>query len=111
TFYNFAINGVISQEEMEDLYLLLSDTYFNMKDYVSASNEYRRFIQLYPESLNNDKALFYLAYSMENIQNNPDYKEAFRLYKLLVDKYPESKYRKTGKERMLHLERHYLKIN
>ncbi len=110
-FYNHVVGSSLDSSDTESLSLLLSDIYFNMKDYLSASNEYRRFIELFPASLYLDKALFYLAYSIENLNNNSDYKEAYRLYKELIEKYPESKYRKNSKDRILYLERHYLKIN
>jgi TolA-binding protein len=90
---------------------MLADTYYSMKDYKNAGNEYRRFIKLYPDSFYIDKALFYLANALENFKNNPDFKEAYRLYKIIVDDYPESVYYNKSKERILFLERHYLKIN
>ena len=111
TFYNYAMDENISEEEKEDLYLLLSEVYYNMKDFVSAANEYRRFVENYPNSINIDKTLFYLANSIENYQLNPDFKESYRLYNIIVEKYPESKYYQLSKNRMLYLERHYLKVN
>ena len=47
-----------------------------MEDYKNASNEYRRFIVRFSQSKNYDKAIFYLAYSTENLPINPDFEEA-----------------------------------
>ena len=91
--------------------ILLAGIYFEMEDYNTAANEYRKYLAKYPDSEFDDVVLFYLAYSIENYKTNPDFKEAYRLYKLLVSKYPESKYYNKSKSRMLYLERHYLKVN
>ncbi|MBN2546889.1 MAG: tetratricopeptide repeat protein [Spirochaetes bacterium] len=95
----------------EDLQLLLADVYHEMKDFKSASIEYRRFMQKYPDSQKYDKALFYLAYSLESLNFNADYKEAYRLYELLIKDFPESRYYNLSKKRILYLNRHFLKIN
>ncbi|HPO49053.1 MAG TPA: outer membrane protein assembly factor BamD [Spirochaetota bacterium] len=110
-FTQFGTSDEISPSESETLYMLLSDIFFNMGDFKSASSEYAKFIEIFPDSQDIDKAIFYLAYAMESYTINPDYKEAFRLYKLLVENYPESKYKSPSKKRILRLERHYLKIN
>lgn len=109
-FFKYAFNEELDPKIAEELYMLLADVYFNMGDYRSAANEYRRYIEKFPVSDMLDKALFYLAYSTENFKIDPDFKEAYRLYKVLVDDYTESKYRPLSKKRILHLERHYLKI-
>lgn len=110
-FYEFALTKKLDNKSAEELYIILSDIYFSMGDYNSASKEYRRFIQRFPDSKYYDKALFYLAYSLESLQYNPEFKEAYRLYKMLIDTYPESKYYNLSKKRIINLERHYLKIN
>jgi hypothetical protein len=110
-FYNYAGSENITAESKEELYLLLSDVYFSMNDFVNAASEYRRFIGNYPNSIDLDKALFYLAYSLENYIMNPDFKESYRIYKIIVAEYPESKYYQLSKNRMLFLERHFLKVN
>jgi hypothetical protein len=111
SFYNYGFSDAITPESSEELYLILSDVYFSMNDFVSAAKEYRRFMGNYPKSLNTDKALFYLAYSIENYAKNPDFKEAYKIYKQIISDYPESKYFQLSKNRMLYLERHYLKVN
>nr|HQH29791.1 hypothetical protein [Spirochaetota bacterium] len=73
--------------------------------------EYRKILNMFPETNIEDKALFYLANSLEKDKINPDYKESYRLYKILVNKFPESKYYQISKNRLLFLERHYLKVN
>lgn len=105
----FALELVMA--DAEELYLLLADIYYNMKDFVEASKEYRRFIEQFPNSFNLDKALFYLAYSLENFEQNPDYKEAYRIYQLLNDGYPESRYYNLSRNRLFYLSRHYLRVN
>jgi TolA-binding protein len=111
TYYKYTYGRSPNTRYQEELNLMLADTYYSMKDYKNAGNEYRRFIKLYPDSFYIDKALFYLANALENFKNNPDFKEAYRLYKIIVDDYPESVYYNKSKERILFLERHYLKIN
>ena len=110
-FFKYGFNENLSTKSAEELYILLSDVYFNMKDFKNAAKEYRRFIQRFPESRYYDKALFYLAYSIENFEQDPDFKEAYRLYKIILTQHPESKYNNLSKNRMLYLKRHYLKIN
>ena len=80
-------------------------------DYKGAITGYRKFMQDFPESNLTDKALYYLAYSLENYKVNPDYREAYRIYNIIIKNYPESKYHKPSQNRSLYLERHYLKIN
>ena len=110
-FYTYGMSEAIPKRSQEELYLLLADVYYGMNDFVNSAKEYRRFINIFPLSISLDKALFYLAYSMENYTINPDFKGAYALYKLLMSKYPESKYYSLSKNRMLYLERHYLKVN
>lgn len=113
--YSEAINSYFKYWKEENknpkIDMLLAGIYFEMKDYNTSANEYRRYLAKYPDSEFEDVALFYLAYSIENYKENPDFKEAYRLYKLLISKYPESIYYDKSKNRMLYLERHYLKIN
>ncbi|MBR6200916.1 MAG: tetratricopeptide repeat protein [Spirochaetales bacterium] len=80
-------------------------------DYKGAITGYRKFMQDFPESNLTDKALYYLAYSLEHYKVNPDYREAYRIYNIIIKNYPESKYHKPSQNRSLYLERHYLKIN
>ena len=80
-------------------------------DYKSAITGYRKFMQDFPDSQLTDKALYYLAYSLEHYKVNPDYREAYRIYNIIISRYPESKYHKPSQNRSLYLERHYLKIN
>jgi hypothetical protein len=111
SFYTYGMSDAIPKKSQEELYLLLADTYYGMNDFANAAKEYRRFTGLFPLSDSLDKALFYMAYSMESYPSNPDFKGAYGLYGLLVQKYPESRYYSLAKNRMLYLERHYLKIN
>jgi tetratricopeptide (TPR) repeat protein len=110
-FYQYALTKKLDSKSGEELYILLSDIYYSMGDFNSASKEYRRFIQRFPNSIYYDKALFYLAYSLESLQYNPDFREAYRLYNLIIDNYPESKFYNLSKKRIINLDRHYLKIN
>ncbi|MBP7551843.1 MAG: tetratricopeptide repeat protein [Spirochaetes bacterium] len=95
----------------KDTAIILADLYYLIQSYGSAIAEYRKILNLFPETNVEDKALFYLANSLEKNNINPDYKESYRLYKTLVDKFPESKYYQISKNRLLFLERHYLKVN
>lgn len=110
TFFKYATTEDLEKSDAEKLFILLADVYFYKQDFVSAANEYRKFYENFPNSKYLDKALFFLAYSLENLDNNPDYKEAYRLYKIIKNKYPESKYYFPSIKKMLFLERHYLKI-
>ncbi len=112
TFYKYAIrDDLLTNGTREKLYLLLPELYVGMKDFTIASSEYRRFLENYPNSANSDKALFYLAYCLENFKVNPDFRESKRLYEQLIKQYPESRYRDKSKERVLHIDRHYLLVN
>jgi len=95
----------------KDTALILADLYYLIESYGSAIAEYRKILNNFSETNIEDKALFYLANSLEKNKINPDYKESYRLYKSLVDKFPESKYYQISKDRLLFLERHYLKVN
>lgn len=95
----------------KDTALILADLYYLIESYGPAIAEYRKILNNFSETNIEDKALFYLANSLEKNKINPDYKESYRLYKSLVDKFPESKYYQISKNRLLFLERHYLKVN
>jgi tetratricopeptide (TPR) repeat protein len=109
-FFNYGFSESLSPTHAEELIMLLADVYFNMGDYVSSASEYRRYLENFPETDRSDKALFYLAYSMENYHRNPEFKEAYRLYQKLINEYPESSYYNLAKNRVLYLDRHYLKL-
>ncbi len=110
-FYKYGLKDNMDPRGAEELNILLADIYFNMDDFNNSSSEYRRFMSRYPDSKDYVKALFYLAYSLEKLAVDPDFDEAYRIYKIIVNNYPESKYSDMSKKRILHLERHYLKIN
>ncbi|HOF00295.1 MAG TPA: tetratricopeptide repeat protein [Spirochaetota bacterium] len=95
----------------KDVAIILADLYYLIESYGPAIAEYRKILNMFPETNIEDKALFYLANSLEKDKINPDYKESYRLYKILVNKFPESKYYQISKNRLLFLERHYLKVN
>lgn len=110
-FYKHELLNKSDEKQFDEIYLILADLYFNFKNYEDALKHYRRFLQIFPDSIYFDKALFYLAYSLENLQINPDFREAYSLYKKIVSEFPQSDYYDLSKKRIMYLERHYLNIN
>ncbi len=110
-YYKYGGSKSISPRDAEELELILADTYYGMKDYRNAGDEYRRFMKKYPSSGLTDRALYFLASSLENLKSNPDFREARRLYSMITSDYPESVYYDKSRDRILYLDRHYLKIN
>ena len=110
-YFDFGLIDNLNKKLAEELDILLCDLYFCLKDFFKSSKEYRRFIDLFPYSDYYAKALFYLAYSLENLPNNPDYREAYRIYQIIIDKFPDTKYFLLSKKRLLYLDRHYLKVH
>jgi len=108
--YNIALPHSNSNQVKELLYLLLGDLNFNLKNYSESSRNYKTFISLYDTSMYYDKALFYLAYSLE-LLDEPQYKEARFFYRQLVSLFPESQFVNLSKSRILYLDRHFLKVN
>ncbi len=109
--YEYGFSQSLSSSIAERLYLQLADVYFNMGEYKSASDEYRRFIATFTDSISIDKALFYLAYSLEKIEKNPEIREAIRVYQKIIKDYPESDYRRHANNRLLYLNRHFINLN
>ena len=93
-----------------ELNLMLADIYYNMANYQKAEEEYKKFIDKFHDSDDYVKALFYYAYSLEKLEMNPDFKEAYRIYNLIVSDYPATKYYELSKNRIMFLDRHYFKI-
>lgn len=108
--YNIGLPNVTDEISKELLYLIAGDLNFNLKNYSESLRNYRTFLSIYPASVNYDKALFYLAYSME-LLDNPQYREARNLYSQLISRFPESKYLNLSRSRILYLDRHYLRVN
>lgn len=96
---------------LEELYLLLADLYYILKDYNNSSKEYNRFIKLFPYSKYSAKALYYYACSLMNLPINPDFKEAYRIFKIIIDQYSDTEYYLLSKDKILYLDRHYLKVH
>ncbi len=110
SIYNIALPNINNIHVKELLYLLLGDLNFNLKNYSESSRNYKTFISLYNNSIYYDKALFYLAYSLE-LLDEPKYKEASMFYRELVFSFPESQFVNLSKSRILYLDRHFLKVN
>ncbi len=110
-FKYYRTNDKIDKKTLEELYLLLADLYYIMKDYNNSSNEYNRFIKLFPYSKYSAKALYYFACSLMNLPVNPDFEEAYRIFKIVIDQYPDTEYYLLSKDKILYLDRHYLKVH
>lgn len=108
--YKLGFSKGVESKGKEQLYLLLGDLYFNIGNYPEATRAYKTFISGFPDSMSIDKAMFYLAYSLE-LKSAPDYKEAGKIYRSIIERFPESKYINLSRSRILHLDRHYLKVN
>lgn len=109
--YKYGVLKDLSEKGMQSVRMGLADVYYMMGNFTEAAKEYKRFYSLYPGASDVPKVLFYLAYSMENYPKNPEFDEAKRIYNLIVDNYPESVYYKQAKNRILYIDRHYLKVN
>ncbi len=109
--YKYGVLKDLSDKGMQSVRMGLADVYYMMGNFAEAAKEYKRFYSLYPGSSDVPKVLFYLAYSMENYPKNPEFDEAKRIYNLIIDNYPESVYYKQAKNRILYIDRHYLKVN
>lgn len=116
--YDKAINEVyergltkgVSDDCTQKLYRMLGDLFFNVKNYTEAIRTYKTVLSLYPAGSGEDKAMFYLAYALE-LQENPEFKEAQRFYRELLNIYPESKYVNLSRSRIGFIDRHYIKVN
>ena len=110
-YFKYGLIGNLDKKLAEELDILLSDLYFCLKNFIKSAKQYKRFIELFPYSDYYAKALFYLAYSLENLPNNPDFREAYRIYEIIIDRFPDTKYFILSKKRLLYLDRHYLKVH
>ncbi len=111
SIYTYALNDTIQESNARRIFLLLADVYFSMGEYRSAADEYRRYIVRFEGADQTDKALFYLGYSLEKFSLNPDYREAVRVYERLKRDFPESEYFRHAVNRILYINRHYLRVN
>jgi len=110
-FSKLDFTKIKNKDKIRNLSIVLGDLYFNLKKYSRARDEYKRFTELYPFSDEFIKALYFYALSLENLEVNPDFKEAYRIYKLIVAQYPSTIYYELSKNRILYLDRHYFRIN
>ncbi|MCH5149339.1 MAG: tetratricopeptide repeat protein, partial [Spirochaetales bacterium] len=108
--YERGLSKSVSENCTQKLYGILGDLFFNVKNYTEAVRTYKTVLSLYPSGSGDDKALFYLAYALE-LQENPEFKEAQRFYRELLDVYPESQYVNLSRSRMGFIDRHYIKVN
>lgn len=100
----------VSESCTQKLYRMLGDLFFNVKNYTEAVRTYKTVLSLYPAGNGEDKAMFYLAYALE-LQENPEFREAQRFYRELLEVYPESQYVNLSRSRIGFIDRHYIKVN
>lgn len=108
--YERGLAKSVSEDCTQKLYRMLGDLFFNVKNYTEAIRTYKTVLSLYPAGSGEDKAMFYLAYALE-LQENPEFKEAQRFYRELLDVYPESQYVNLSRSRIGFIDRHYIKVN
>lgn len=108
--YERGLSKSVSEDCTQKLYRTLGDLFFNVKNYTEAIRTYKTVLSLYPAGNGEDKAMFYLAYALE-LQENPEFKEAQRFYRELLDVYPESQYVNLSRSRIGFIDRHYIKVN
>lgn len=108
--YERGLSKGVSEDCTQKLYRTLGDLFFNVKNYTEAIRTYKTVLSLYPAGSGEDKAMFYLAYALE-LQENPEFKEAQRFYRELLDVYPESQYVNLSRSRIGFIDRHYIKVN
>ena len=108
--YERGLSKGVSDDCTQKLYRTLGDLFFNVKNYTEAIRTYKTVLSLYPAGNGEDKAMFYLAYALE-LQENPEFKEAQRFYRELLNVYPESQYVNLSRSRIGFIDRHYIKVN
>ncbi|MDD5019168.1 MAG: outer membrane protein assembly factor BamD [Candidatus Omnitrophica bacterium] len=59
--------------------------YFEIKDYQTAYNEFKKLVKYYPDALEAPEAQFYMGRCLEETEK---YYEAFQAYQKVIDKYP-----------------------
>ncbi len=119
--YNSAITNfknVIFQhpgsDKMESAQYYIGESYFNMKKYADAINEYSFLINSfmgssYYEDAKYKTALCYYHLSTKSTLDQTDTKKAEELLKEFIEQYPDSKYRKEAEEMIKHCHIKYIK--
>lgn len=95
-------------ELLSEAQLGVGNTYKRLEEYQKAIVEYQKVLDLYPKAGSADDACFYLADLYDREPLIRDFEKAVRIYKLLMERYPESIWFDRCKERKKYLEENYL---
>ena len=96
------------EELLSDAQLGVGSTYKRLEEYQKAIVEYQKVLDIYPKTASADDACFYLADIYDREPSIRDFEKAVRIYKLLMEAYPESIWFDRAKERKKYLEENYL---
>jgi tetratricopeptide (TPR) repeat protein len=96
------------EELLAEAQLGIGNTYKRLEEYQKAIVEYQKVLDLYPKTASADDACFYLADIYDREPSIRDFEKAMRIYKLLMEAYPDSIWFDRAKERKRYLEENYL---
>ncbi|MBU1262118.1 tetratricopeptide repeat protein [bacterium] len=95
-------------ELLSEAQLGVGNTYKRLEEYQKAIVEYQKVLDIYPMAGSADDACFYLADLYDREPLIRDFEKAVKIYKLLMERYPESIWFDRCKERKKYLEENYL---
>ncbi|MDI6751545.1 MAG: tetratricopeptide repeat protein [bacterium] len=96
------------EELLAETQLGIGNTYKRLGEYQKSIVEYQKVLDLYPKTASADDACFYLADIYDREPLIRDFEKAVRIYKLLMEAYPDSIWFDRAKERKKYLEKNYL---
>lgn len=96
------------EELLAEAQLGIGNTYKRLEEYQKAIAEYQKVLDLYPKTASADDACFYLADIYDRQPQIRDFEKAVKIYKLLMERYPDSIWFDRAKERKKYLEENYL---
>ncbi|MEK9149102.1 MAG: tetratricopeptide repeat protein, partial [Candidatus Desantisbacteria bacterium] len=96
------------EELLAETQLGIGNTYKRLEEYQKAIVEYQKVLDLYPRTASADDACFYLADIYDREPLIRDFEKAVKIYRLLMEVYPDSIWFDRAKERKKYLEENYL---
>jgi outer membrane protein assembly factor BamD (BamD/ComL family) len=96
------------KELLAEAQLGVANCYKRLSEYQSAIVEYQKVLDLYPDTASADDACFFLADIYDRIHSVRDLERAVEIYRMLIERYPESIWADRAKERKRYLEENYL---
>ncbi len=80
-------NPKYAPKESPQEQLNFAKSYYDVKDYVTALNEYKKLIKYYPDAVEAPEAQYYMGLCLEELTK---YYEAYQAYQKIIEKYPFS---------------------